>query len=177
MSGAVAVLLIVASVLVHATVFLLAFHVSTAHSLAFREAAPGAITVAVLWQLLQSFGARYVAQVVRNASATTRVSAVVLGLLAFLILAASALVVSVKINVVLAKRLYPRALLRLFTDNVDLPSGDQRAYVDAARAQQSKHFQTIEVGSANDGQNASAHKPTLGGPDPCNDPVDRRPPD
>lgn len=154
LSGAVAVLLVVASVLVHAAVFLLAFHVSTAHRLTFREAAPGAVTAAVLWQLLQSFGAQYVSQVVKNASATTSVSALVLGLLAFLFLAASALVLSVEINVVLAKRLYPRALLTPFTDNVNLTSGDQRAYADAAKAQQSKGFQTIDVRFANDGQNA-----------------------
>lgn len=177
LSGAVAVLLIVVSVLVHAAVFLLAFHVSTAHRLTFREAAPGAITAAVLWQLLQSFGATYVAQVVRNASATTSVSAVVLGLMAFLFLAASALVLSVEINVVLAKRLYPRALLTPFTDNVDLTSGDQRAYADAARAQQSKGFETIEVGFANDGQNASAHKSPADGLDSRKEPADHRFPD
>ena len=107
LTGVVSVLLVAASVFVNAAVFLLGFRISTAHPLALREAAPGALTAAVLWQLLQSFGAQYVSRVVRHASATNSVSAVVLGLIAFIFLAANALVLSMEINVVLAKGSIP----------------------------------------------------------------------
>ncbi len=158
LGGVVAVLLTLASVLVNVGVFLLAFRISTAHPLTLREAAPGAITAAVLWQLLQSFGAVYVRHVVKNASAFNGVFTVVLGLMAFIYLAANALVLSVEINVVLAKRLYPRALMTPFTDNVDLTRGDQRAYADSAKAEQNKGFETVDVAFENDGKNASATK-------------------
>jgi membrane protein len=150
-------LLILASVLVNAGVFLLAFRVSTAHErLTLRAAVPGAITAALLWQLLQLFGAQYVSRVVQVASISNSVSAVVLGLLAFLYLSAVALVLGMQVNVVLAKKLYPRALLAPFTDAVDLTEGDQTAYTDAAKAEQQKGFQNVDVSFENDGLNASA---------------------
>jgi membrane protein len=150
-------LLILASVAVNAGVFLLAFRVSTAHErLTLRAAAPGAVTAALMWQLLQLFGAQYVSRVVQVASISNSVSAVVLGLLAFIYLSAVALVLSMQVNVVLAKNLYPRALLAPFTDDVDLTQGDQAAYTDAAKAETHKGFETVDVSFANDGQNASA---------------------
>lgn len=151
-------LLTLASVLVNALVFMIAFRISTAARLTVREAAPGAVTAAVFWQLLQSFGATYVSTVVKNASATNSISAVVLGLLAFIFLAANALVLSVEINAVRAKRLYPRALLTAFTDNVDLTSGDQEVYADAAKAERHKSFQKVDVSFDNEGQQASAKR-------------------
>jgi membrane protein len=154
----VSVLLVLASVVVNAAVFLLAFRISTAIRLSWRQIAPGAVTAAVLWQLLQSFGAQYVSRVVQHASATNSVSAVVLGLLAFIFLAANILVVSVQINVVRSKRLYPRALLTPFTENVNLTEGDQDVYADAAKAQQHKNSQNVDVSFDDDGQQASANR-------------------
>ena len=148
----ISVLLMLAAVVVNATVFLLAFRISTAMRLTLRQVAPGAITAAVLWQLLQSFGAQYVSRVVATASATNSVSAVVLGLLAFIFLAANILVVTVEINVVRSKRLYPRALMTPFTENVELTGGDQDVYADAAKAQRYKDIQDVEVSF--DGQSA-----------------------
>jgi membrane protein len=141
----ISILLVLASVVVNAAVFLLAFRISTAIRLSLRQVAPGAITAAVLWQLLQSFGARYVSGVVAHASATNSVSAVVLGLLAFIYLAANILVISVEINVVRSKRLYPRSLLTPFTENVDLTGGDRNVYADAAKAQRYKNVQDVDV--------------------------------
>ena len=156
LGGLVKVLLVLGSVLVNGTVLLLVFQISTVRRVSIREAAPGALLAAVLWQLLQSFGARYVGHVVRNASATNSVSAVVLGLLAFLFLASLAVVLSMEVNVVIAKHLYPRALLTMFTDTVDLTRGDQRTYADAAKAQQNKGFEKVDVSFDHDGQNATA---------------------
>jgi Virulence factor BrkB len=142
----------------NAAVFIVAFRLSTAIRLGVREIAPGAIIAAVIWQLLQLFGTAYVANVVKNASITYGAFAVVLGLLAWIFLAALGVVVSVEINVVRTKHLYPRALLTPFTDNVDLTRADQRAYTDAATAQQHKGFQTVDVTFAHQGQEASARK-------------------
>ena len=84
--------------------------------------------------------------------------ALVLGLLAWIFLAAVGVVISAEINVVRAKRLYPRALMTPFTDNVDLTPADRRVYTDAATAQQAKGFQSVTVTFDDDGQQASARR-------------------
>jgi uncharacterized BrkB/YihY/UPF0761 family membrane protein len=124
---------------------------ATARDLRTRDVAPGALILAVLWQALQSFGATYVNHVVRHASATNGVFALVLGLFSFLYLAAAAIMFCVEINVVRVDRLFPRALLTPFTDNVELTRGDRAAYRGQAQAQRAKGFETIDV-SFKDGE-------------------------
>ena len=136
---------LIASVLVNGGAFVVGFRLATARPLSVRDVLPGALAAAVVWQLLQGFGTTYVKHVVRGASATNSVFAVVLGLLAFLYLAAVALVLCVEANVVRVERLYPRALLTPLTDDVDLTEGDERAYTDQAKAQRTKGFERIEV--------------------------------
>ena len=136
---------IIVSVLVNALVFVLAFRLATARHLTVRQVLPGALVAAIAWQLLQLFGVPYVTSVIRHASATNGVFALVLGLLAFLYLASVAAVLSVEINVVRTDKLFPRALLTPFTDNVDLTGSDRRAYRAQAKAQRAKGFQQIDV--------------------------------
>ena len=157
-TGWVPLLVTAAAVVLNAAVFTVAFRLSTATELGVREIAPGAIIAAVIWQVLQLFGTAYVANVVQNASITYGAFAVVLGLLAWIFLAALGVVVSVEINVVRTKHLYPRALLTPFTDNVDLTRADRRAYTDAATAQRHKGFETVDVTFDHEGQEASARK-------------------
>ena len=139
------VLLLVASVALNAGAFVLAFRIATTRELTVAQVAPGAVAAALIWQLLQSFGAVYVGKVVAGASATNGVFAVVLGLLAFLYLTATAAVLCVEVNVVTVDHLHPRALLTPFTDHVDLTPGDRRAYTSQAEAQRSKGFEDIKV--------------------------------
>lgn len=144
-SGALKALLLVGSVLVNAVVFVFVFRLATARHLNVADIAPGAIGAAVVWQLLQTFGVAYVGHVVKGASATNGVFALVLGLLAFFYLTAVAVVLCAEINVVRVERLYPRALLTPFTDNVELTSGDYRAYTGQAVSQRSKGFENVDV--------------------------------
>ncbi|WP_369138986.1 YihY/virulence factor BrkB family protein [Modestobacter versicolor] len=138
-------LALIGSVTVNAVVFVFAFRLATARHLTVRQVAPGALLAAVLWQLLQTFGVAYVSRVVSSASATNGVFALVLGLLAFLYLAAVVGVLCVEINVVHVDRLWPRALLTPFTDDVDLTAGDRRSYTGLAKAQRQKGFETVHV--------------------------------
>jgi membrane protein len=141
----VKVVALVASVAVNAGVFILAFRISTARDLTMRQVAPGAVAAAAAWQLLQSFGAVYIGHVVKSASATNAVFALVLGLLAFLYIASTLVVFCAEINVVRVERLYPRALLTPFTDNVDLTAGDRSTYAAKAEAERTKGFEKVEV--------------------------------
>jgi YihY family inner membrane protein len=142
---ALRVLALVASVLINAVVFVFAFRLATARPLTVRDVLPGAVTAAVLWQLLQTFGVNYVSHVIASASAVNGVFALVLGLLAFLYLASVVGVLCVEINVVRVDRLYPRALLTPFTDAVHLTPGDRRSYTGSAKAERQKGFQTVHV--------------------------------
>jgi membrane protein len=139
------VLLTGIAMVVNAVVFMLVFKLATPRELTIRQVVPGAIVAAVAWQLLQSFGGRYVGHVVKSASTTNAVFALVLGLLAFFYLAALAFVLCIEINVVRVDRLYPRALLTPFTDDVDLTPGDEKVYADAARSQSAKGFERVDV--------------------------------
>jgi membrane protein len=113
--------------------------------LTVRQVAFGAMAAAVGWQVLQSFGAVYIGHVVKSASATNAVFALVLGMLAFLYIAATLVVFCAEINVVRVDQLYPRALLTPFTDSVDLTDGDRNTYVAKAEAERTKVFEKIEV--------------------------------
>jgi hypothetical protein len=97
------------------------------------------------WQALQSFGAVYIGHVMKSASASNAVFALVLGILAFLYIAATLVVLCAEINVVRVERLYPRALLTPFTDNVDLTDGDRNTYTAKAEAEKIKVFEKVDV--------------------------------
>ena len=158
------ILLTAASVLVNAGVFLMGFRLTTARKLTVRQVAPGALAAAITWQLLQTFGGVYVARVVKNAGAVNAVFALVIGLMAFLYLAAVVLVLCVEIDAVRVDHLYPRALLTPFTDDVELTSGDERVYADAARAQRAKGFQRVDVRFDHPRRSSTERPPETGHP-------------
>jgi len=141
-------LITLVTVLVVGTVFAVLFRLAAAGNSGGRSllrAAPGAFAVAVMWQGLQYLGTIYVARVLVNTSAMNKTFGLVLGLFGIIYIAAVMAVLGIEINVVLARKLYPRALLTPFTDAVDLTDADRRAYASYARAQRHKGFETVEV--------------------------------
>ncbi|MGU3654617.1 YihY/virulence factor BrkB family protein [Mycolicibacterium sp. A43C] len=136
---------VVASLALNTAVCVIAFRVTTVRELTVPQVLPGALIGACLWQVLQWFGASYVTHVVGSASVTNSVFAIVLGLLAFLYLVSTSLLICAQINAVRVDRLHPRALLTPFTDNVELTAADRRMYSGQAEAQQAKGFQRVDV--------------------------------
>lgn len=136
---------VVAAVAINAVICLIAFRVTTTRTLTVPQLLPGAVVAAVVWQLLQWFGAAYVTGAVATASAINAVFAVVLGLLAFLFLVSVTLVMCAQINVVRVDGLYPRALMTVFTDDVELTPADRKTYARKAKAEQVKGFERISV--------------------------------
>jgi uncharacterized BrkB/YihY/UPF0761 family membrane protein len=134
-----------ATVAINTFICLVAFRLTTARNLSYRQVLPGALAAAVIWQILQWCGAGYIRHTVKTASATNSVFALVLGLLAFLFLVSSTLVLCAEINVVLVERLYPRALLTPFTDDADLTPADRKTYTKKAKAERVKAFQRVSV--------------------------------
>lgn len=106
---------------------------------------PGGFALALMWQGLQYGGAAYVEHVLVGAQSMTNTFALVLGLVGFLWIAAVMAVIAMEINVVLARRLWPRALLTPFTDNVVLTDADMRAYQAYAQMQRHKGFEQVSV--------------------------------
>src|SRR4051794_3116457 len=150
--------IIIAIVLVNVCIFTLLFRISTTHEHSLRLAFPGALTTAMLWQLLQYFGTLYVTEVVAHASSVNKLFASFLGSIVYIYIGSVCILLGVEVNVVKAHQLYPRALLTPFTDNVDLTDADRRAYADYAAAQRTKDFAKIDVRFEFDGQFRSAKR-------------------
>ncbi|MDQ6687096.1 MAG: YihY/virulence factor BrkB family protein [Actinomycetota bacterium] len=138
-------LLFLLSVAMFSVIFVFAFRMAPNADLSVRQVLGGAVFAALLFRLLQTFGSTYVANVVRHASTTNAVFAVVLGMLAYLYLSSVIVVLAMEVDVVRARRLWPRALLTPFTDEVDLTHADMRTYRGQAMAQRHKGFEEIQV--------------------------------
>jgi membrane protein len=156
--GGVPVVAGIAAVLANTVIFVVVFRIGTAIRTRIADVLPGAVLSAVLWQLMQLFGTNNTATVVKDSTPTYGIFALVLGLLGWVFFVALGVVSGIELNVVRAKRLYPRALLTPFTDDVDLTAADRVAYTDAARAQRHKGFEDVDVSFAHDGQFASARR-------------------
>jgi membrane protein len=138
-------LVVAATVVVDAAVLALMMRLSTPQKERLPQVLPGAVLIAVLWQVLQLVGGVYVDHVIANAGDMNGVFAVVLGLVALLYIASVMAMLGLETNVVLAKHLYPRALLTPFTDAVQLTDADRRVYREYAKAQRHKGFERIHV--------------------------------
>lgn len=135
-----------ATVLIVGSLLTLLFRVAAAHRHTFQRAAPGAFALAVMWQGLQYVGALYATRVLAETSSlNNRTFGLVLGLIGIIYVAAVMGMLGIEINVVLERRLWPRALLTPFTDSVELTDADRRAYALYAKAQRHKGFERVQV--------------------------------
>lgn len=126
-------------------VLTLVFRLAAARRHHLGRAAPGAFTVAVLWQGLQYVGTIYTTRVIKETEGMTGVFSVVLGLIGIIYLASLMGVFGIEVNVVLARRLWPRSIRALFIDGGDLTDADRRAYASYVRSQMHKSAETVDV--------------------------------
>ena len=92
--------------------FLVAFRILTPRQIPWGDMVPGALAGAVGWTVLQYIGGLLVEHSLRNTSKEYGAFALVLGLIGFLYLAAEVTVYAAEMNVVRARRLWPRALVQ-----------------------------------------------------------------
>jgi membrane protein len=135
------------AIIVNVGAFLVGFRVLTARSVPLADLMPGALSAGVAVELLQTGGALFVSHELRGASQVYGVFGLVLGLLAWLYLQAVIVVLCAEINVVRARRLWPRNLLTAFVDVDDaaLTHADKdsyRSYVDSERSKPSQEVHT-----------------------------------
>jgi YihY family inner membrane protein len=125
--------------------FSLAFRVLTASQIPSRHLRLGAIVAGIGWQLVQLLGTYLISHALKGSRETFGVFGLVLGLIAWIYLLSLVTVLAAEINVVAQRRLWPRALLTPFTDDVQLTSADERSYTAYAESERHKGFQTIDV--------------------------------
>jgi YihY family inner membrane protein len=123
--------------------FLLAFKVLTRHGIDWRSLLPGAVVAGIAFIALQSAGGWYISATLTRATPLYGTFAVVLGLLTWLYIQAQLTMLAAELNVVLARRLYPRSLVG--TDLADLTGADERALVSYATVQRRHPHQRVEV--------------------------------
>jgi len=89
-----------------------AFRLLTPRSVESRHLVPGSVLVGVAWTVLQLIGGYLVSQRLEKTSEVYGMFAIVLGLLFWLALIAQISLYAAELNVVLARRLYPRSILQ-----------------------------------------------------------------
>jgi YihY family inner membrane protein len=111
-AGAVALANLTAAAALNVGMFLLVFRVLTPRQIPTRQLVVGALVAGVAWQALQAGGGYLVGHYLRHTSQVYGVFAIVLGLLFWLYLGAQLALYGAEVNVVAARRLWPRSLLR-----------------------------------------------------------------
>ena len=133
------VLSLVASAVIDLVLFAASFRVLTAAHVTTRQVLPGALLAAGCWLGLQALGGVFVTKVLAGSSQTYGGFAAVIGLLSWLLIASELILIAAELNVVLARRLWPRSLTG------ELLVADKQALGDSARAAQLDRRQHIAV--------------------------------
>jgi YihY family inner membrane protein len=131
---------IVGLVLVSVAMFAFAFRVLTAASISWRQVLPGAIVAAVGWTVLLLVGRWVVERQIGQASAVYGFFATVIGLLAWIYLAAQLFLLAGEVNVVRTRRLWPRSLV-----SPPLVSRDEEVLADQAEEQRARPEERVDV--------------------------------
>jgi YihY family inner membrane protein len=134
---AVRALALVISLGINVVVYLAVFRVLTSHRPTWREVLPGALVAALAWEVLLTAGGYIVDHQLRHASSTYGVFAIVIGLLSWIYLGAMVTLLSAEINVVRARKLWPRSFSLIGEQPLTIGDEDalrQRAGVEERRA-------------------------------------------
>jgi YihY family inner membrane protein len=134
------VVTLVLTVGVNATIFLLGYRLLTPKVIATRDLVPGAVIAAVGWSVIQAIGGYLVAHQLRETSEVYGFFAIVLGLLLFLSIGAQLTIYAAEVNVVLARRLWPRSIVQS-----PLTGPDRAALRDIARREERRPEERVDV--------------------------------
>jgi YihY family inner membrane protein len=138
-AAASSVLLVLASIVLNFGILMLALRLLTVASIGWHDVIPGSIMGALLLGLLQKLGTYYVSHMLKSASQTYGVFALVIGLLTWFYLGAEITYYAAELNTVLARHLWPRALQAPYTE------ADERALTRLAAKEQQLPQQRIST--------------------------------
>jgi YihY family inner membrane protein len=129
-----------AAVLLNLVVFAVSFQLLTAKRVPWRRLLPGAACGAVAWSALQALGVFIIDRQLEQANVIYGAFAVVIGLLSWFYLSAQVVLFAAELNVVLARRLWPRSLIQ-----PPLTEPDTRVLTALAKAEERLAEQTVDV--------------------------------
>src|SRR4030095_15096469 len=116
------------------------FNILTVWTARFRWLLPGAAVAALGWSVLQSVGVTIVSRQLEQATLLYGVFAVVIVLLGWLYLSSQLVLYAAEVNVVLARRLWPRSMLQ-----PPLTEPDRRVLTALAQAEERRPEQRVHV--------------------------------
>ncbi len=128
------------AVIVNIGLYAAAFRALTPKQIGTRSLLPGAVLGGLAWTILQATGGYVVGHDLKGASALYGTFGLVLGLLAWLYLAAEITLYCAEINAVLFHRLWPRGLVQ-----PPLTEADQRSLAFQATENQRRPEQTVST--------------------------------
>jgi YihY family inner membrane protein len=128
------------SLLLNLLLLILLLQVLTGRRVPWRQLLPGAAVAAAGWSLLQTLGVYVLDRQLAQANLIYGVFAVVIVLLSWLYLSAQLLLYAAELNVVLARRLWPRGLIQ-----PPLTEPDRRVLAALAEAEARRPEETVEV--------------------------------
>ena len=126
--------------LVSVGVFAFAFRVLTAATITWRQVLPGAIVAAIGWTVLLMVGRWVVERQIGQASAIYGFFATVIGLLAWIYLAAQLFLLAGEVNVVRVRRLWPRSLIA-----PPLASEDRKVLASQVEEERARPEEQVDV--------------------------------
>lgn len=141
-------LALVVSALVNVVISVAAFRLLTPGSVRSRDLAPGAALVGLAWTALQLIGGYLVSQRLQHTSEVYGMFAIVLGLLFWLTLIAQISLYAAELNVVLARRLYPRSIVQPPLTDPDREALRQLAQQEERRPEQRVRVDFVDDASA-----------------------------
>jgi YihY family inner membrane protein len=147
--------LLAGSVLLNLLLLAVLFKILTGTTVRWRHLLPGAAVGALGWSVLQSVGVSIVNRQLEQANVVYGVFAVVIVLLGWLYLSCQLVLYSAEINVVLARRLWPRSMLQ-----PPLTEQDRQVLTALARTEERRPEQRVQVTflpEAGDGDDPPAH--------------------
>jgi YihY family inner membrane protein len=133
-------LFLLSSVAISVGVFAFAYRMLTVANVRWKEVLPGAVVAAIAWTVLLLLGSWLVDRHIRQATAVYGALAWVIGLLAWIALAAQVFLIGAEINVVRVRRLWPRSL----TEPSRNPP-DRRALAGAVREERADDEERVDV--------------------------------
>jgi len=133
------VLSIAATAAIDLALFAASFRLLTTAPITTRQVLPGALLASGCWLALQALGGVFLTKVLAGSSQTYGGFAAVVGLLTWLLIAAELVLIAAELNVVLARRMWPRSLTG------ELLETDKQALRDSACRVQADLRQHITV--------------------------------
>ena len=137
------------SVVLNILVFWVAFRVLTVAQVSWTDVLPGGLIAGIAWAILQAAGGYIIGHRLESTTDVYGAFAVVIGLLTWMYLGAQVTFLAAEVNVILAKRLWPRAL-----HPEEMTEADRRTLRALAETEERREEQEVEVrfaGESGDG--------------------------